>query len=39
VDEDWLVTRECVSQEVMPSFQMSGILLLKSSLNGNTKMP
>jgi hypothetical protein len=35
VDEDWLVTRKCVSLEAMPSIQMSGILLLKSSPNGN----
>jgi hypothetical protein len=35
VDEDWLVTRECVSLEAMPSIQMSGILPLKRSPNGN----
>jgi hypothetical protein len=39
VDEDLLVTRECVSLEVMPSFQMSGILLLKMSPDGCTKTP
>lgn len=37
VDEGLLVTRECVSLEVMPIFQMNGILLLKTSPDDNTK--